>query len=263
MKYVFADYGSIKKKLKSRNIFLLLDFDGTLSPIARTPRQAVLAAAERRFLRRLSHDRRFKLAIISGRELGDIRRKVNIKNIVYAANHGLEICGAGIKFMVSAATNFKRFIKKIGYNLKKELSGMPGIALEDKGLSLALHYRSCSAKDLPKIKKIFDGALMSYVLAGKARVDFGKKVFEVRPALNWDKGRAAQQIIAAWKKSLGRRPFAAVYIGDDTTDEDAFRALAGAGLTVRVGRKKGSRARYYLKNTKETVTFLKKIWLNY
>lgn len=261
MKYIFADYAAVEKKLKGRNIFLLLDFDGTLSPIARTPQEARLGAAERRFLAELSRDRRFKLAIISGRELLDIRRKVKIKNIVYAANHGLEMRGPGIKFKSPEALNFKRLIKKIEYNLKKRLARLPGILLEGKGLGLALHYRQSRPSDLPGIKKIFTYIVRPYAASARVRVISGKKVLEIRPALDWDKGKAARLIISTWKKPLGRKPFIAVYIGDDTTDEDAFKALGKEGLTVVVGKKR-SRARYYLKDTKETFAFLKKIWLN-
>ena len=148
---------------------------------------------------------------------------------------------------------------QIRKDLQQRLSSIRGAFVEDKGLSLSLHYRAVEKKQIPKIKTIFYETVILYLRRDKIKIKPGKMVLEVRPKTEWDKGKVvlwllARQIFAAQKSKVFP-----IYIGDDLTDEDAFKALKNKGLTVFVGEPKESYAQYYLKNPKEVIDFLRRI----
>lgn len=256
MRHLLSDLEKIKIKLRGRLIFFFLDFDGTLSPIARTPAQAKIPAQAKSVLKALAATKRFKVAIVSGRAMDDIQKLVGLKNLIYAANHGLEIRGPKLKLSVALPQGYSAALKKIKRVLIRDTAGIKGIVLEDKGVGLALHYRLAANKDLALIKNIFNRAVRAYVSDGLVRVSYSKKAFEAGPRINWDKGLAVLWLLRRFKSAVP------VYIGDDTTDEDAFRRLKFTGLTAVVGKARRSKAQYYLEDTKEVTGFLKKIWQN-
>ena len=143
--------------------------------------------------------------------------------------------------------------------MQKRLSGIKGALIEYKGLTLSIHYRLVNKKDLPAFEKIISEVTNPYVVCDKIMVNSGKKVYEIKPPVRWDKGKVVlwflvrQQFISEEKNVLP------VYIGDDITDENAFKALKGKGLTVFVGEPGNSIADYYLKNTEEVTKFLRLI----
>ena len=141
-----------------------------------------------------------------------------------------------------------------------KLSAIKGIFIEDKGLSLSVHYRLADRIQIPRIKTILQEATILYALRDKIRIKSGKEVFEIRPWADWDKGKVVLWLLARWKFSLKGRDIVPIYIGDDKTDEDAFKVLKNKGLTIFVGSpNKDSFAQYYLKNTQEVKEFLKEI----
>ncbi len=224
-----------------KKYFLFLDYDGTLTPIVKKPDLAMLTKARRSTLKKIAKAPHILVAIISGRKLSDLKQKVGIPGLIYAGNHGFEIAGPGLKIIHSQAKQSKPILKKIKSELQKRLKAIKGTIIEDKGLSLSLHFRLVKAKDLKKVKEIFATTTQPHLK--KVRITHGKKVFEVRPPVKWDKGKAVLWIL---KKFGGK--MIPVYIGDDTTDEDAFRALKNKGLTMRVGKIKGSSAQHFIKN---------------
>jgi len=238
---------------------LFLDYDGTLTPIVRTPDRAVLSREARKILKELAKKKTIKLAIISGRSLKDIRKNVKIKNIIYAGNHGLELVGPSIKYTNQTSLNFRIIIEKIKKTLQDKLCSIKGIIIEDKGLTLSLHYRLVKKQDVSTLKTIFYEAIALPRVEEKIHVGTGKKVFEIKPPVSWDKGKIVLWLLARQCFAIEKNNILPVYIGDDTTDEDAFKVLRNKGLTVFVGKPRKSFAEYYLKNSIEVVELLKEI----
>jgi trehalose 6-phosphate phosphatase len=222
-------YHQPNRTAKNMKLFLMLDYDGTLTPIVKNPMRAILSAPRKKMLKCLARQPEIKLAIISGRKLSVVKRLVGISKIIYVGNHGYEILAGGKHWIHPAAKKSIPLFKKIKAELEKKLH-YQGLLIEDKGLTLSLHYRSLAKSALPAFKKDFKLALMPWRRAIK--ITSGKKVYEVRPPLNWDKGQAVRWLI----KNLKLQKYAPVYIGDDQTDEDAFKVLKGRGLTYLVGK---------------------------
>ncbi len=247
------------KQLAGKFIFLFLDYDGTLAPIAQTPGQARILPELKKILSRLALRKGFKLAVVSGRALEDIKKRINLKHIVYAGNHGLQIEGPEIKHQIPVPVGYKRILRRIRAGLKQRLGGVKGILLEDKGLSLALHFRLVDRKQVNLVKNIFRQITNQYLKRKMIRIRPGKEVLEVMPAIEWNKGKIVKWLLAGHAAKISSKETAPIYIGDDATDEDAFAALKGKGVTVVVGRRKHSRAAYYLMDTGEVRDFLKRI----
>ena len=256
MKYLFDYWDKLKGPLSSKFVMLFLDYDGTLAPIAKRPEEAAISVQTKQILRRLTKARRIKLAVISGRRLEDVKKLVGLKDIIYAGNHGFEIEGPKIKFTNQGLIEYRKSLGKIKEELDKKLSNIKGVFLEDKGITLAVHYRLADKKDIPLIKTIFQETLIFYRIKDKVRVGTGKMLLEVRPPINWDKGKVALWLLARQRFAVGGKKTTPIYIGDDTTDEDAFKALKGRGLTIFVGKPRDSHAEYFLKNTKDVARFL-------
>lgn len=256
MDHLFFQLNKLKSALKDKFIFLFLDYDGTLTPIVQSPDKAVIHRTTIEILRGFSKIPNCRVAIISGRALKDIKNKIGLEGIFYAGNHGLEIDGPKLKFKTPVSLGYMTTLKKIKNILKKKLSKIKGVIIEDKGFTLSIHYRLVDAKDVRLVKTIFHEALAHYIVSNKIKIRPGKKVLEIRPPLEWDKGKIVLWLLARLKFALGKEPCVPIYIGDDITDEDAFRALKNTGLTVFVGHPENSHAKYYLKNTQEVTEFL-------
>ncbi len=229
---------------------LLLDFDGTLAPIAPLPEQAELPVASRRALEQLRARGDVHLAVLSGRALSDVRGRIGITGITYAGNHGMEIEGPGISRLhtEAAAAPAARAGRARG---AAATPGLPGAWLEDKGLTLGLHYRELADEDVP--------ALTAAVLARVSsipglRLTHSKKVLEVRPKADWHKGRAVLFLLEQLRPPTDTP---VLYFGDDSTDEDAFVAIrdvhggAGEGILVADPPVLASAANAYLRSPGE------------
>ncbi len=257
MHYLFKDKKNIQSHIGRKRLFLFLDYDGTLTPIVQTPQQAVLSHDIKTLLKRLT--KKCDLAIISGRSLKDVKKRVGIKGIFYAGNHGWEIEGRGIRFKSRIVPRLKKVLQHIRDGLKSKLSGIKGVFVEDKGLSLSVHYRLADKKDIGRIRNSFDEVTHFFLIRKKIKGSLGKKVFEVRPPLAWDKGTVVLWLLSAQKSILKKGAPYPVYLGDDVTDEDAFKALKKKGLGIFVGRPKDSYARFYLKGPHDVKKFLEQI----
>lgn len=259
MKYLFSYWERVRKTLKGKHVYLFLDYDGTLTPIVKTPNKAFMPKKTRKLLRHLSGMPNYKLAIISGRALCDIKRKVGLKNnIVYVGNHGFEINGPRIKFKSPVPLKYRWALEKIKAELQKRLSSVRGILIEDKGFSLSLHYRLVDKKNISKVKTEFYAALILYEVRNDVSVRTGKKVLEIRPPIAWDKGKVVMWLLARHKFAIGpkKKEVLPIYIGDDKTDEDAFESLKGRGITIFVGKPKKTEAQFYLKDPQDVARFL-------
>lgn len=259
MVHLFSDWDKLKKSLKNIFIYLFLDYDGTLAPIAETPIKAIIREDSKELIRRLSQKTRCKIAIISGRALEDVKNQVGLKGIIYVGNHGLEIEGPKLKFRSVVPSGFKEILKRIKYDLGRKLSIIKGVFLEDKGFTLSLHYRLVNKKQIPLVQAAFHETVIAYLAGNKIKIGNGEKVLEIRPAVDWDKGKVALWLLARQKFVLKGKEIFPIYVGDDLTDEDAFKALKNKGATVFVGVPRKSEAKYYLKNPKEVKVLLKRI----
>ncbi|MDD5194133.1 MAG: trehalose-phosphatase [Candidatus Omnitrophica bacterium] len=259
MRHLFSELERIKNKLKGKYLYIFLDYDGTLTPIARTPNQARISQEAKNILKRLARCRLCKIAIISGRALKDIRSLVGLRDIIYVGNHGFELAGPKIKFQNPLSLRYRKVLEEIKKKLNEKISLIKGAFVEDKGLSLSLHYRLVKAKDIPKLEAIFHETVIIHHVKGQVKITSGKKVLEVRLPGDWGKGRAALWLLARQKFLIGAKPLIPIYIGDDASDEDAFLALKNKGLTVFVGSKGSSDARYYLNNPNEVQKFLQEV----
>lgn len=253
MKHLLGYVRVLGKRLE--RTLLLLDYDGTLTPIMERPELATLSPAMREVLKSVST--RHEVAIVSGRSLPDIRKLVGIKGVYCVGNHGLEISGPGVKLVQPQALRMRPAIAQLCGKLRKGLRGIEGAIVEDKGLTASVHYRLVQQGKLRRLKGAVGRITGPYLSSGAIKITRGKKVIDIRPNINWDKGKAALWIIGAIDQ---KRKLTPVYIGDDRTDEDAFLALKDSGITVLVsGRRKRSRAKFYLRNTSEVKTFLRKL----
>lgn len=229
---------------------MFLDYDGTLAPIAALPSLATLAPGARETVRALAQ--RWPVAIISGRDLHDVQSRVGIPELFYAGSHGLEIAGPGgwqeeHGFAAIPALN------RAEAAVRQALAGVPGVVIERKRLALAVHHRQVDPRSLPQVERAVAGAIAD---EPDLRRGLGKRVFEIRPDIGWNKGTAAWRILEVHERPPGRD--LPIYIGDDLTDEDAFAfAVQHGGLAIVVGSPSwATAATHRLADPDEVVRFL-------
>jgi trehalose-phosphatase len=231
---------------------VFLDYDGTLTPIVSRPDEALLADSTGAILRSLVA--KVPVAILSGRELEDVRKRVAIDGIVYAGSHGFDIAGPrGLRRQ--EATEFLPVLNGAEKELREKLAGTAGALIERKCFSIAAHYRNVNESDFPKMERVVSEIAARH--RELRRID-GKKVYELLPNIDWDKGKAVLWLL----EHLGlERPDARpIYIGDDRTDEDAFRALEQRGIGILVSEEpRPTAARYSLKDPPEVECFLREL----
>jgi len=259
MKHFSVFLDKLIKVLEGKSLYLFLDYDGTLAPIVDKPENAFLPKETRELIINLANNDNCKIAIISGRAINDLKKRVGIKNIIYAGNHGLEIEGPKIKFKARVHPKFLSILNSIKDELAKKLSGINGAFVEDKGLTLSLHYRLVNQKHIPDVKTIFRETVITHSVGDRIRVKSGKMIFEVRPPIDWDKGKVVLWLLSRQQFINKNKKVLPIYIGDDITDEDAFCAIRNKGLTIFVGLPKESCAEYYLKSTQDVVKLLGRI----
>ncbi len=239
-------------------MFLLCDYDGTLTPIVENPEDALLDDGTRKVLQDLVKKRRLKVGFITGRALVDIKTKIGIDGALYAGNHGFEIEGPELKFIYPLTDEMRSIMRLMKLILKKALSNIKGVIIEDKGVTLSIHYRMVDEDKLSQVHTVFENTVELARKAGKVKTLSGKKVHEIRPALEWDKGKAVDLLVSKYMTSSTKDRILAIYLGDDLTDEDAFKAVnAHGGISIFVGNSSAnSAADYYLNSTSEVITFL-------
>lgn len=255
MKYLWQDIDKITSLLKNGcPKVLLLDFDGTLTPIAKSPEKVKLSKEIKNILQRLSQKPNLFLAIISGRKLQDLKKKVKIPNIIYGGNHGLEGEIFGEKYVYPTKQSSLMAIESIKAQLNNLANQFNGVFVEDKGLTLSFHYRLAKKHLIPQILLLLKNILCPFITKGVISVTKGKKVFDVIPKVNWDKGHFASLTIKRITARVKTHP-TAITIGDDTTDEDTFHTLKKE-ITIVVGQKSQSGAKYYFRSIAEVNKFL-------
>ncbi|KAF8660773.1 hypothetical protein HU200_057358 [Digitaria exilis] len=214
---------------KGRRVIMFVDYDGTLSPIVTDPDMAFMTAEMRAALRDVA--KHFPTAIVTGRCVEKVRSFVGLTELYYAGSHGMDIKGPSSKAFRA---------------LEEKTRATPGARVENNKFCLSswtplAEQVKAVLRDFPELK-----------------LTEGRKVLEIRPSIMWDKGKAVEFLL----KSLGfddRSDVLPVYIGDDRTDEDAFKVLKkrGQGLGILVSKcPKETDASYSLQDPTEVMEFL-------
>jgi trehalose-phosphatase len=256
MKHLIIHWDTVAVRIrKAEHILLLCDYDGTLTPIVERPELADLMPAMRLCLQQLAKIPRVSLGVVSGRAMEDLQDRVAIDNIIYVGNHGLEIQGHGISFIHPIAKKAETCLYSLDEELSKALAHIEGARVDNKGLTLSLHYRLVDEAQLEEVDKIFYHVINPFVTSGKVKVMPSKKAYDIRPAVDWGKGKAVELLA----EKLGEKSkLLVVFLGDDITDFDGFRAVnERGGISVFIAEENmEAEAQYFLRSPQEVYQFL-------
>ena len=250
-RHLFGAWGEIcRKARRARRLALLADLDGTLAPIRPRPRQVRLSASLRARLVTIARSGAV-VGVVSGRDLDDVRRIVRVKGIWYAGAHGLFLQDPGNRSIALVNQSQRKRMARVKRTLARELRSLPGIWMEDKRATLAVHYRGAArgpvARASARIRRALDEFPGVHLLAGK-------KVWELLPGSGMDKAAAVRLILRREKLRRPRVRCLVFYLGDDTTDERVFEKLDGVSIVV--GRRSRTAARFFLRTPREVAQFL-------
>ena len=245
---------ALRRRMRGRTPAIFLDYDGTLTPIVADPAAAALPEPTRAVLNGLAA--MWPVAIISGRALTDLRARVAVDGIVYAGSHGFELAGPGFERTAEHADEFLPELDAAEAALRKRLGDIEGHAVERKPFAIAVHFRRVADSEVGRLEHAVDRVLSEHARLRKGR---GKKVFQVQPRLDWNKGRAVSWLLR--RLELDEQRFIPLYIGDDLTDEDAFRALSGRGIGIALRDRddRTTAADYALDDPDEVRRFLERL----
>ncbi len=209
-------------ELAARRPALFFDFDGTLSDIVNDPNTATLAPGVGEALRELAA--RCPVAVLSGRDLADVSRRVGLPGIWYAGSHGFELTAPdGTHHQNDAAAAAIPVLEQAAAELREQLGSIPGVVVEHKRFGVATHYRNAARDRVGEAAAAVRAAGRRHAL----RVTTGREVIELRPDIDWDKGKTLRWVIDHLQQT-GSGPsknMTPMFLGDDITDEDAFDAV--------------------------------------
>ncbi len=241
----------LRERLAGREPAVFLDYDGTLTPIVEDPQRATLAQATREAVERLAE--RCTVAVVSGRDLHDVRGMVGIDGIHYAGSHGFDILTPEGE-SIQEGREYLPALDTAEEALAARLETIPGVRLERKRFAIAVHTRQVDDDRVGDVERAVRGVVDAH---DDLRLTGGKAILELRPDVEWHKGEALRLLLETL--GLDREDVVALYLGDDVTDEDAFRAIAddGIGLVVRgEDDQRPTAASYAFADTDEVRAFL-------
>jgi trehalose-phosphatase len=245
--HLFAQWPQLARRLRSADrVALFFDFDGTLVPLRERPTALRLDPEVRLLLRRLARHPRVTLCVISGRRRADLRRALGVSEAICLGLHGWEG-----RAPASRLRRLRTIVRQVHGLLSHQLAGQEGIWIEDKGAALGIHYRGASPATVRRARQRLLRALVPF--QPNLRLLSGKKIWEVLPQEIKDKGAAVREVL----QDLPGRTLAWV-VGDDTTDEAMFAAVP-RGVTVHVGKRQRTHARFYLRNPGEVKELLQRL----
>lgn len=253
---------TIKQQLEGKRLLVFLDYDGTLTPIVVRPNEAFLPSGTRTTLQQLAGV--VPVSIVTGRSLEKIVDFVNLDELYYAGSHGFKIRGPrGTDIGHDVATSMRPDMEAAIEALTARIAHIPGAEVEDNFLAVSVHYRSVDPSQVQDIEHVVDTYLEETEY--KLTKHHGKMVYELRPRVEWNKGYAVQWLVAHVTHALGcaAEDVASMYIGDDTSDEDAFAVLShmphSVSILVCAGRRDTTHAVYQLRDPGEVNVFLQGI----
>jgi alpha,alpha-trehalase len=242
---------AIFKRLQKGVPAVFLDYDGTLTPIVRDPRLAIMSEEIRDAIHELATI--CLVSVVSGRDLQDVRNMVGLSDLAYVGSHGFEIMGPDGSFREQErGRQFLPSLDAAEGELRSAVKEVKGAWVDRKRFAIAVHYRLVTPGDVPRLEGLFKGVVQGHK---DLKMMGGKKVFELRPNMNWDKGRAVLTLLDLFH--VDGSLTVPLYIGDDVTDEDAFRALGGQGISILVSdHPQETAANYVLNDVAEVHRFL-------
>lgn len=270
-----ASFEKIASYAKGKKVVLFLDYDGTLSPIVDNPDQAFMSNHMRLAVKNVA--KYFPTAIISGRSRDKVLEFVGLTELYYAGSHGMDIMGPvrpntnghtncirstdkqGKEVnLFQPASEFLPMIDEVFRSLVDIAKNIEGATVENNKFCISVHYRNVDEKSWTTIAESVHDIMKNYP---RLRLTHGRKVLEVRPVLNWDKGKAVEFLLESLGFSNSDNVLP-IYVGDDRTDEDAFKVLRegnrGYGILVSSAPKE-SNAFYSLRDPSEVLEFLKSL----
>ncbi len=250
-----SEFKKIEAVIKNRVPVLFLDYDGTLTPIVKHPEDAIMADEMKEVLRKCAA--KFKVAAVSGRDMDDLKSKVGVENLIYGGSHGFRISGPDDLYREHEKTNeIVPKLNEIEEKLHEIFKGIKGVQIDRKRYAIGIHYRNANDGDVQEIISKADKVIKENPTFKKGE---GKKIVEIKPDVNWHKGMAVIWIT----EKLGlndRNKYIPVYVGDDVTDEDAFKSIEDFGIGILVGSHgKETAAKFKLKNVYQVRIFLEKL----
>ncbi|MGA8039402.1 MAG: trehalose-phosphatase [Acidimicrobiia bacterium] len=239
-------------RVSSRRLAFFLDYDGTLTPIVAHPADAILSDQGRETLARLSAS--FPVAVVSGRDRAEVEALVGLEGIYYAGSHGFDISGPG-GFSEQFGADYADSLSDASDVVAQKLAPLGGVWVERKRYAVAVHFRQApDAED--QVRRVVQEVAER---SGDLRVSGGKKIFELRPDLDWDKGRAVMHLLDVL--GLSDSDVTPLYLGDDETDEDVFRMFRsrpGVGIVVGTDHRP-TLADFALADPGEAIAFLDRL----
>jgi trehalose 6-phosphate phosphatase len=259
--HALRDRDALTRRFGGRRPAVFLDYDGTLTPIVDRPEDAVISVSMRAAVRGLAQ--RCPVCVVSGRDRRVVQELMGVDDLIVAGSHGFDIWSPTEGTLEhEAGGGFEELIERVAARVREEADPIEGSLVEPKKASVAVHYRLVAEADRPRIAAIVDRLLAEH--PGELKVTPGKMVYEIQPKLEWDKGKAVLYLPEAL--GLDGDDVAPVYLGDDITDEDAFRALSGLGIGIFVGRAddpevggRGTSAAFVLDSIEEVERFLDRL----
>lgn len=259
---VWESFEDIKTSIQGKLPVFFLDYDGTLSPIVDTPDEAYMSTEMREAVKKLTFH--FPCAIVSGRAKQKVKNFVKLDSIFYAGSHGLDISGPDYyPINTNVSTSIETQLMELEEELNDALNHIDGAWVENNRFALSVHYRHVELSKVGEVQKVVESVLVARGTNNEIRISHGKKVLELKPNNRWHKGAAVLWILE--KLNLDNNPdIVPFFIGDDTTDEDAFVTLRklGKGVPILVCDKPESRytaASYRLTDPEDVKEFLSRV----
>lgn len=238
-----------------KKFIVCLDYDGTLTPIVSDPTAAELPDDNREIITNLSNHA--PVAVISGRDLQDLKSTIEIDSIIYAGSHGFDISGPDdLKMVHESEKEITPALDEAENQLKEHLKDIEGANIERKRFAIAVHYRN--VEDNEVVQSVKNEVQKEADRQEILKTGSGKKIMELKPNIDWNKGYALNWLTK--KMNWNTEKYLRIYIGDDITDEDGFEALKEDGIGILVGSHgEKTSASFTLKDTDEVTKFLKEL----
>lgn len=238
-------------KMGQKKPVLFLDYDGTLSPIVSNPEDAILSDITKSVINKLAQI--MPIGVISGRDRQNVKSKIGIESLIYAGSHGFDITGPNnLEMQYEEGQETLPILDKAEAELKEVLSSIKGVLVERKKYAIAVHFRNVEEEKIKEVEVKVMGVLNRHK---KLKKGSGKKIIELKPALDWHKGKALTWILEAL--DLDSEVYIPIFIGDDVTDEDALKVIQDDGIGIIVGEhEENTSASFSLNDTDEVTEFL-------
>jgi trehalose 6-phosphate phosphatase len=249
-RHAFDCWEEIARRIRrAAYLSLFTDFDGTLVPIRKQPDRVSLSHRLRRLLQGIAGSG-VTLGVVSGRKIDDLRQRVGLRHIWYVGVHGYFLRDPGNRSIVLLSPSKRERMKELAGALAHRLNGLPGIRIEPKAATIAVHFRGAPLRSASLARRAITALQRSFP---SAFLLCGKKVWEWLPDSHIDKWTALSLILRRERNGRRGRGRLAIFLGDDTTDERVFRKMKG--ISIVVGTKGRTAARYYLRSPAEVKKF--------